>query len=191
MDLEYKSGNFEVKKEGENLYIEGYAATFGVKDSYNDIINLGAFSTTLTTDRKRIRLCYQHDMDKVIGKIIDIKEDNVGLWFKAKVSNTGLGKDVSILVEDEAINEMSIGYRTKVSTWDDVNEIRYLIEVELAEISIVTRAANKEAVITSTEKKDDSFEVKDIDFEKISNERLQDLKKSIDKEYYKRILKRV
>ena len=191
MDLEYKSGNFEVKKEGENLYIEGYAATFGVKDSYNDIINLGAFSTTLTTDRKRIRLCYQHDLDKVIGKIIDIKEDNVGLWFKAKVSNTGLGKDVSILVEDEAINEMSIGYRTKVSTWDDVNEIRYLVEVELAEISIVTRAANKEAVITSTEKKDDSFEVKDIDFEKISNERLQDLKKSIDKEFYKRILKRV
>lgn len=191
MDLEYKSGNFEVKKEGENLYIEGYAATFGVKDSYNDIINLGAFSTTLTTDRKRIRLCYQHDLDKVIGKIIDIKEDNVGLWFKAKVSNTGLGKDVSILVEDEAINEMSIGYRTKVSTWDDVNEIRYLVEVELAEISIVTRAANKEAVITSTEKKDDNFEVKDIDFEKISNERLQDLKKSIDKEFYKRILKRV
>ena len=65
------------------------------------------------------------------------------------------------------------------------------VEVELAEVSIVTRAANKEAVITSTEKKDDSFEVKDIDFEKISNERLQDLKKSIDKEFYKRILKRV
>lgn len=192
MDLEFKSGSFEVKKDGGNLYIKGYAATFGVKDSYNDIINLGAFSSTLASDRNRIRFCYQHDMDKVIGKIIDIKEDSVGLYFEAKISNTGLGKDVSILVEDGALNEMSIGYRTKVSTWDDVNEIRYLVEVELAEISIVTRAANKEATISSTEVKGEKdIEGKNIDFDKISNERLQDLKKSIDKEFYKRILKRV
>ena len=115
MDLEFKSGSFEVKKDGGNLYIKGYAATFGVKDSYNDIINLGAFSSTLASDRNRIRFCYQHDMDKVIGKIIDIKEDSIGLYFEAKISNTGLGKDVSILVEDGALNEMSIGYRTKVS----------------------------------------------------------------------------
>lgn len=192
MDLEYKSGNFEVKREGANLYIEGYAATFGVKDSYGDIINIGAFANTLTTDRKRIRFCYQHDMDKVIGKILDIKEDATGLWFKAKVSNTGLGQDVAILVEDEAVNEMSIGYRTKVSTWDDVNEIRYLVEIELAEISIVTRAANKEAVITSAEVKGEKdIEGRAIDFEKLSNERLEELKKCTDREYYKRILKRV
>ena len=192
MDLEYKSGNFEVKREGANLYIEGYAATFGVKDSYGDIINVGAFANTLTADRKRIRFCYQHDMDKVIGKILDIKEDATGLWFKAKVSNTGLGQDVAILVEDEAVNEMSIGYRTKVSTWDDVNEIRYLVEIELAEISIVTRAANKEAVITSAEVKGEKdTEGRAIDFEKLSNERLEELKKCTDREYYKRILKRV
>lgn len=192
MDLEYKSGNFEVKREGANLYIEGYAATFGVKDSYGDIINIGAFANTLTTDRKRIRFCYQHDMDKVIGKILDIKEDATGLWFKAKISNTGLGQDVAILVEDEAVNEMSIGYRTKVSTWDDVNEIRYLVEIELAEISIVTRAANKEAVITSAEMKGEKdIEGRAIDFEKLSNERLEELKKCTDREYYKRILKRV
>lgn len=192
MDLEYKSGNFEVKREGSNLYIEGYAATFGVKDSYGDIINIGAFANTLTTDRKRIRFCYQHDLDKVIGKILDIKEDATGLWFRAKVSNTGLGQDVAILVEDEAVNEMSIGYRTKVSTWDDVNEIRYLVEIELAEISIVTRAANKEAVITSAEVKGEKdIEGRAIDFEKLSNERLEELKKCTDREYYKRILKRV
>ena len=73
-----------------------------------------------------------------------------------------------------------------------MNEIRYLVDVELAEISIVTRAANKEATISSTEVKGEKdIEGKNIDFDKISNERLQDLKKSIDKEFYKRILKRV
>jgi len=187
-ELEYKSGSFEVKREDGNLYIEGYAATFGVKDSYNDIINVGAFSTTLTNDRKRIRLCYQHDMDKVVGKVIDIKEDATGLWFKAKISNTILGKDVSILIEDEAVNEMSIGYRTKVSTWDDVNEVRYLVEVELAEISVVTRAANKEAVITSTEVKSEDM-AKSLKVSELTNSGLQELKKNIDNEYYSRILK--
>lgn len=193
MALEYKSGSFEVKQEEGNLYIEGYAATFGVKDSYGDIINIGAFATTLAVDRKRIRFCYQHDMDKVIGKVVDIKEDSTGLWVKLRVSNTGLGKDVSILVVDEAVNEMSIGYRTKVSTWDDVNEIRYLVEIELAEISIVTRAANKEAVITSSEVKSEEEKaeelMKSLDVEKLSNEQIQTLKKSIDTEYYKRIFK--
>ena len=187
-ELEYKSGSFEVKREDGNLYIEGYAATFGVKDSYNDIINVGAFSTTLANDRKRIRLCYQHDMDKVLGKVIDIKEDATGLWFKAKISNTGLGKDVATLIEDEAVNEMSIGYRTKVSTWDDVNEVRYLVEVELAEISVVTRAANKEAVITSTEVKSEDM-AKSLKVSELTNSGLQELKKNIDKEYYSRILK--
>ncbi len=38
--LEYKqvATSFEVKKEGDNLFIEGYAAKFGNVDSYNDII---------------------------------------------------------------------------------------------------------------------------------------------------------
>lgn len=127
-------------------------------------------------------------MDKVLGKVIDIKEDATGLWFKARISNTGLGKDVSILIEDEAVNEMSIGYRTKVSTWDDVNEVRYLVEVELAEISVVTRAANKEAVITSTEVKSEDI-AKSLKVSELTNSGLQELKKNIDNEYYSRILK--
>ena len=37
--LEYKqvATTFVVKKEGDNLYIEGYAAKVGNVDSYNDI----------------------------------------------------------------------------------------------------------------------------------------------------------
>ena len=68
--LEYKqvATTFEVKKEGDNLYIEGYAAKFGNVDSYNDIIQQGAFALFLASeDAKRVRLCYQHDFDNVIG----------------------------------------------------------------------------------------------------------------------------
>ena len=96
-DLQVELKSFQ---EGKNLYIEGYAAVFGNVDSYNDIVVRGAFSKV----GKRVAFCYQHDFDKVIGKITELKEDDEGLYFKAKVSNTNLGRDVAILIEDEAIS---------------------------------------------------------------------------------------
>ena len=187
-ELEYKSGSFEVKREDGNLYIEGYAAIFGVQDSYEDVINPGAFDATLINDRKRMRFCYQHDIEKVIGKIIDIKTDSMGLWCRLRISNTDLGKDVAILIEDEALNELSIGYKTEEAVRDDMSGIRYLDRVKLVEISIVTRAANEQAVITSTEVKSEDM-AKSLKVSELTNSGLQELKKNIDKEYYSRILK--
>lgn len=161
--LEYKqvATSFEVKKEGDNLYIEGYAAKFGNVDSYNDIIQQGAFSLFLTSeDAKRVRLCYQHDFDNVIGVIESMYEDEQGLRFRAKISNTTLGKDVATLLEDGAINEFSIGYRTVKSSMDNEQNIRTLQEVYLYEISPVTRAANEKATLQASERKEENNNIK-------------------------------
>lgn len=161
--LEYKqvATSFEVKKDGDNLYIEGYAAKFGNVDSYNDIIQQGAFALFLTSeDAKRVRLCYQHDFDKVIGVIESMSEDEQGLIFRAKISNTTLGKDVATLLEDGAINEFSIGYRTVKSTMDEQQNIRTLQEVYLYEISPVTRAANEKATLQASERKEENNNIK-------------------------------
>jgi len=187
-ELEYKSGSFEVKREDGNLYIEEYAAIFGVQDSYEDVINPGAFDATLINDRKRMRFCYQHDIEKVIGKIIDIKTDSMGLWCRLRISNTDLGKDVAILIEDEALNELSIGFKTEEAVRDDMSGIRHLNRVKLVEISIVTRAANEQAVITQTEVKSEDM-AKSLKVSELTNSGLQELKKNIDNEYYSRILK--
>jgi len=161
--LEYKqvATSFEVKKEGDNLYIEGYAAKFGNVDSYNDIIQQGAFALFLTSeDAKRVRLCYQHDFDNVIGVIESMTEDEQGLKFRAKISNTTLGKDVATLLEDGAINEFSIGYKTVKFTMDDQQNIRTLQEVYLYEISPVTRAANEKATLQASERKEENNNIK-------------------------------
>lgn len=161
--LEYKqvATSFEVKKEGDNLFIEGYAAKFGNVDSYNDIIQQGAFALFLTSeDAKRVRLCYQHDFDKVIGVIESMSEDEQGLRFRAKISNTTLGKDVATLLEDGAINEFSIGYRTVKSSMDNDKNIRTLQEVYLYEISPVTRAANEKATLQASERKEENNNIK-------------------------------
>ena len=161
--LEYKqvATTFEVKKEGGNLYIEGYAAKFGNVDSYNDIIQQGAFALFLTSeDAKRVRLCYQHDFDNVIGVIESMSEDEQGLKFRAKISNTTLGKDVATLLEDGAINEFSIGYKTVKFTMDNDQNIRTLEEVYLYEISPVTRAANEKATLQASERKEENNNIK-------------------------------
>ena len=196
MDYEIKRAQ-EVKavREDSNLFIEGYASVFGVVDSYNDIVVQGAFTNTLINDAKRVKFCWQHNMDDVIGKIIDMHEDDRGLWFKAKISNTSKGKDVAILVEDNALDEVSFAYRTKKYLMDEETDIRKLLEVELIEISLVTRAANPQAVITGTEKKSEEEKLAEAvetifsKVENLSDDDLVRLKVKIDNDYTKRILK--
>lgn len=196
MDYEIKRAQ-EVKavREDSNLFIEGYASVFGVVDSYNDIVVKGAFTNTLINDAKRVKFCWQHNMDDVIGKIIEMREDDRGLWFRAKISNTSKGKDVAILVEDDALDEVSFAYRTKKYLMDEETDIRKLLEVELIEISLVTRAANPEAVITGTEKKSEEEKLAEAvetifsKVENLSDDDLVRLKVKIDNDYTKRILK--
>ena len=196
MDYEIKRAQ-EVKavREDSNLFIEGYASVFGVVDSYNDIVVQGAFTNTLINDAKRVKFCWQHNMDDVIGKIIDMHEDDRGLWFRAKISNTSKGKDVAILVEDNALDEVSFAYRTKKYLMDEETDIRKLLEVELIEISLVTRAANPQAVITGTEKKSEEEKLAEAvetifsKVENLSDDDLVRLKVKIDNDYTKRILK--
>ena len=102
-------------REDQNLFVEGYAAVFGNIDSYNDRIQKGAFINTINgTNRDRIAFCKDHDLRDVIGVIVDLKEDERGLWFRAKVSKTRDGKDVEVLIEDGALKEFSIGFITNV-----------------------------------------------------------------------------
>ena len=106
-------------REDQNLFVEGYAAVFGNIDSYNDRIQKGAFINTINgTNRDRIAFCKDHDLLDVIGVIVDLKEDERGLWFRAKVSKTRDGKDVEVLTEDGALKEFSIGFITKGYEWN-------------------------------------------------------------------------
>lgn len=156
--MEYKSfkcESLEVKREETHLYVEGYAAVYGNIDSYYDIVQTGAFDSFLASeDVKRCKFCFNHDMDDVIGVIEDLRSDEKGLWFKAKVSNTSLGRDVAELISDGALSEFSIGYKTEDSIRQD-DGVRLLTKVYLYEISVVSRAANPKATIVETERKDE------------------------------------
>ena len=186
---------FEIKavREDQNLYVEGYAAVFANVDSYNDRIQKGAFINTINgTNRDRIAFCKDHDLRDVIGVIVDLREDEKGLWFRAKISKTRDGKDVEILLEDGALKEFSIGYITKAYDWNEEEGIRTLTEIELWEISLVTRAANDQAKVVATEIKseDDTRGLSDEELIEKKNKAAQELR-LLENEVTKRILTKI
>lgn len=187
---EVKFGSIEIKRSDDGrLNIKAYASVFGNVDSYDDIVERGAFTKTIAEDFSRIKLCVNHglyDVYSIIGKISELKEDDKGLYIDADILPTTNGKDIAILVESGAVNELSIGYYTKESHETIINGVayRHLTELKLYEISIVTRAANDQATILSTQRKseDTAKEIKAM-----SDTELTELKTTIDQEYNNRV----
>ena len=148
--MEYKSifNPVEVKEEREDgiLSIRAYGLAFGNVDSWNDIIAKNACDNFLMSEEAdRMRLCWQHNTNEVIGKITAKGVDDYGMWIEADILPTTLGKDVQTLVRGGAVDELSIGYKTVRYHYD--GDIRILDEIAIMEVSIVTRAANPRAVI--------------------------------------------
>lgn len=189
MKIKYKAHthSVEIKSEADGkLHIKGYACAFGNIDSYGDIIEPTALDDFLKTDEAgRIRLCYQHSMHEVIGVITDKGVDGYGMWFEADIIDTTTGIDVQKLIKAGAINEFSIGYYT--DEWHegklDQTYVRYLDKIRIAEISIVSRAANPKAILLdakSEEWKTGLQAMTDEDFER--------LHAAVKEEYARRVL---
>jgi phage head maturation protease len=89
--------------------------------------------------------------------IESLYSDENGLKFKAKLSNTTRGKDVAELINDGALSEFSIGYRVEDAIYKEEG-VRVLTKLYLYEFSVVSRAANPEAVLTATERKEEQIE---------------------------------
>lgn len=146
---ELKTIDFELEDiDVEEGIFSGYGAVFSNVDSGGDIIEPGAFTKTIAEGVGRIKILSGHNESLLpIGVPIELREDAKGLFIKAKISDTTLGKDVKTLIRDGVLCELSIGY-DPVTFEYDADGIRHLKEVKLWEISVVTWAMNEEAVIT-------------------------------------------
>lgn len=146
---EVKTIDFELEDiDTESGVFSGYGAVFSNIDSGGDIIEPGAFTKTIAEGVGRVKILSGHNESLLpIGVPLELREDAKGLFLKAKISDTTLGKDVKILIQDGVLCELSIGY-DPVTFEYDAEGIRHLKEVKLWEISVVTWAMNEEAVIT-------------------------------------------
>jgi HK97 family phage prohead protease len=154
--MEQKTMHFEFKEMNEEEgTFTGYGAVFDNRDLGNDVIHFGAFTKSIQEHGKDIKICYQHDFHNPIGKILEMKEDEHGLWIRGKIVPTegsSGGKSVLMLMRSGVLDALSIGYDTVKSKFEGV--IRHLLELKLYEISIVTLGMNPAAVVTGVKEKD-------------------------------------
>jgi hypothetical protein len=146
--MNFKTISTQIKAESEKNIVSGYGSIFGNVDSHNDIVMKGAFAKTLKERKSKIKMLWQHDLKEPIGKMLDMYEDEKGLFFQAKVSDTDMGKKAMILMRDGVIDELSIGYHTIKEDYDSKKNVNYLKELKLYEISTVTFASNPLAQLT-------------------------------------------
>lgn len=155
----------------------GYAAGIHNIDRVGDMILPGAFTEDLPRFMREGVVCWQHDWMTPIGKPIEAREDEYGLYSKCRVSNTTQGKDAMTLIKDGVVNRLSIGYRVQSYEWVDragliaylatsglsearksgilrqydemeLDELFLLKKLRLYEFSPVTVPANPNAIIT-------------------------------------------
>ena len=141
--MDKKSINFSLQSEEEGI-IAGYASVFNSVDQHNDLIKQGAFKNL---HQEKVKFLWQHKADKPIGTILEIKEDNHGLFFKAKLLlDVPQAKAAYKLVKEKAISGVSIGF--KPINYHYKGDVRIIENINLWEISLVTFPANIEANIT-------------------------------------------
>lgn len=137
----------DFKFNDDSYKFEGYASVFGGVDAYGDTIFKGAYEKTLKDRERPIRMRWNHFGD-IIGKWIDIHEDEKGLYVVGELTKGHtVAENVYASLKHGAIDGMSIGYwATKTEKNDHGGED--LHEIELTEISVVEEPADLNALVS-------------------------------------------
>ena len=166
-DRETRAVALEVRAVGEDGVIEGYGSIFGVMDSYNDIVESGAFTKSLAAHKKQgtmPAMLWQHEEDEPIGVWTEMTEDGNGLRVKGRLAlGTSRGKEAHELLKMGAINGLSIGFIATKRAYDETGNFRTVSEVDLWEVSLVTFPANVKARITDVKSVDAMSAPKDAE----------------------------
>jgi HK97 family phage prohead protease len=121
--------------------VAGYASLFGAADQGGDVVQKGAYGSSLARLAKLgsgVKMLWQHDPTRPIGVWDEVREDGKGLWVKGRlILEVQAAREAQALLQAGAIDGLSIGYRTLRSE-KAASGRRLLHEIELWEVSLVT-----------------------------------------------------
>jgi HK97 family phage prohead protease len=127
----------------EDGLIEGYASVFHVPDMARDVVMPGAFAATLNRRTAPVRMLFQHDPARPVGRWLSMREDANGLWCRGRLAlDSQAGADLMALVRAGAVDSLSIGFRMVTGRRDAQRGVRRLVAIDLWEVSIVTFPLN-------------------------------------------------
>jgi len=145
--------------------LEGYLAVFGNIDLGGDVIEKGAFKKTIANIKANgIPLLADHvaSVSSVLGTIFDAREDDHGLYVKARFSAAPSAQDVRIKLVEGHLGRMSIGYAPEKFSYGekDGKSVRFLKEIKLWEGSVVVFPMNPEAVVSRVKSLADTLDAR-------------------------------
>jgi HK97 family phage prohead protease len=127
------------------MVFEGYASTFDNADIVGDVFRKGAFDAA---DTATTRMLLNHDHSMVIGKWLDMQQDDHGLFVRGELTpGHSVAQDVYASLKHGAITAMSVGFRIGEST-ENKSGGRDILKADLIETSLVAVPANSMAQIT-------------------------------------------
>lgn len=155
--LYYKSVDFEVKSVTDSEVngvkgwtFEGYASVWDVVDRENDVTLKGCFARSLAENGLPITK-YEHG--PTIGKYLDAREDDHGLWLKGFVPEDPATELVHKLMKIGAVAKMSIGWRPypggMTKRADGVRELRDIMLPEASPVAVPMLPATSIANVKS------------------------------------------
>jgi HK97 family phage prohead protease len=128
----------------EGVIIEGWANK-AVVDDVGDLMKFD--NVDLGRYKKNPLLLYNHDRNLPIGRVLEIKVSEAGLWVKAIISNStdSLVSYIRDLVSEGILKTFSIGFDPKEENFNRAEGYNEISKWRLNEISIVTLPANIDA----------------------------------------------
>jgi HK97 family phage prohead protease len=94
------------------------------------------------------KMLWQHNPSIIVGKFLEIREDEHGLWVKGTlILEVEKGREAYALMKAGELDAMSVGFN--IASAGAGSRGRLIEEADLWEISLVTWGANPEALITS------------------------------------------
>src|SRR5437868_2661973 len=104
IERRYVVSELEVRHDGSQPVIEGYAAVFGKRSQdlggFVEVVENTAFNKTIK--EADVRALLNHDANHVLGRnkagTLDLSTDDSGLYYRAKPADTSYARDLMMLL---------------------------------------------------------------------------------------------
>lgn len=159
--MKFKDVKLEIKEMGETGSFTGFASVYGNKDFGGDVVEAGAFTKSLTDKGGEVPILWQHDMTEPIG-MGKLTDSASGLVIKGDlaIESSPVAVKAYGLMKRGILKGLSIGYD---AVRDEVKSgVRYLREIKLWEVSIVTFPMNELATIQTVKMEEAKSELQEF-----------------------------
>ena len=159
--FEFKESSLAVL-EATGSEFTGYAAMYGTEDRNGEVISPGAMSRSIRENDGEFPLLWQHNRETPIG-VVRLEDTPRGARATARLADTPLAQQAAALLRPPegfqrgGLRDLSIGYLVNL---DEVKSgVRYLKDISIFEVSLVTIGAHPHARVGNVKGDDTELEI--------------------------------